>query len=65
MVIKKNSELLFTSRSPIPGNKNNEFKTSHKQVCVYAYTFNALKPLRFSRFSEKYLVVYSYNYSLF
>ena len=43
MLIKKNNELLFTSRSPIPGNKNNEFKTSHKQVCIYAYTFNALK----------------------
>lgn len=42
MLIKKNGELLFTSRSPIPGNKNNEFKTSHKQVCIYAYTLNAL-----------------------
>ena len=43
MLINKESELLYTSRSPVPGNKSNKFKNSYKQVCIYAYTLSALK----------------------
>lgn len=43
ILLNKKSELIYTSRSPIPGSKNNEFKKSNKQVCIYAYTINALK----------------------
>ena len=43
------------SRSPIPGNKLNQFKYSHRQICIYSFPRNPL--LKFSRnkktFNEK------------
>ena len=38
MVFNKNEELIYTSRSPIPSNKDNTFTESFKQVCVYGFT---------------------------
>ena len=34
---------MYMSRSPIPGNKENEFKTGKKQICVYSFPYAALK----------------------
>jgi len=42
MIVNKKNELLYTSRSAIPGNKKSEFINSFKQVCIYAYTKKAL-----------------------
>ena len=43
MVFNKNEELIYTSRSPIPSNKDNTFTESFKQVCVYGFTKKALE----------------------
>ena len=43
MLLNKNDELLYTSRSSVPGNKKSGFNNSYRQVCIYAYTLNALK----------------------
>ena len=34
--------LIYSSRSPIPGNKNSEFIQSWKQVCVYSFPYHKL-----------------------
>ena len=59
VVINKKSNLLYMSRSLIPGSKmhsKNQFSYL-KQVCIYAYNFSELK--KFNRFSGK-----SYNENL-
>ena len=43
MVFNKNEELIYTSRSPIPSNKDNTFTKSFKQVCVYGFSKKALQ----------------------
>lgn len=43
VVLKSNSSLMYMSRSPIPGNKENELKTAKKQICVYSFPLAALK----------------------
>ena len=43
VVIKENSDLMYMSRSPIPGNKSNEFVEAKKQVCVYSFPLGALQ----------------------
>ncbi|MBT6170074.1 MAG: 3-deoxy-manno-octulosonate cytidylyltransferase [Flavobacteriaceae bacterium] len=43
MVFNKNKELIYTSRSPIPSNKENTFTKSFKQVCVYGFSKSALE----------------------
>jgi len=42
VVCRPDGRLLYMSRSPIPGNKKNEFMKSWKQVCVYAFPKKAL-----------------------
>ena len=37
VVINKNNELLYISRSAIPISKNNKFQKAYKQVCIYCY----------------------------
>lgn len=37
VVFRPDGRLLYMSRSPIPGNKENEFKKSWRQVCIYAF----------------------------
>lgn len=43
VVLKNDNSLMYMSRSPIPGNKKNEFKTAKKQICVYSFPYAALK----------------------
>tara|TARA_B100001059_G_C17492511_1_gene407079 strand:+ start:46 stop:564 length:519 start_codon:yes stop_codon:yes gene_type:complete len=43
MVFNKNEELIYTSRAPIPSNKDNKNVKSFKQVCVYGFTRKALE----------------------
>lgn len=42
VVFKTNGELMYMSRSPIPGNKKNEFSIGFRQVCIYAFTKESL-----------------------
>ncbi len=43
MLLNKERELLYTSRSPIPGNKKSEFIIAHRQVCIHGYSKKALE----------------------
>ena len=43
VVMKENNSLMYMSRSPIPGNKTNEFLEAKKQVCVYSFPYAALQ----------------------
>ena len=43
VVLKNNDSLMYMSRSPIPGNKNNEFINAKKQICVYSFPYSALE----------------------
>lgn len=43
MVFNKKEELIYTSRAPIPSNKDNKHIKSFKQVCIYGFTKEALK----------------------
>lgn len=43
LVFRPDGRLLYISRSPIPGNKNNEFKKSWRQICVYAFPQKSLQ----------------------
>ena len=42
VVFKPDGELLYMSRTPIPGNKKNVFVKSWRQVCIYAFPKKAL-----------------------
>tara|TARA_B100001146_G_C16192519_1_gene439889 strand:+ start:867 stop:1604 length:738 start_codon:yes stop_codon:yes gene_type:complete len=42
VVFRPDQRLLYMSRSPIPGNKNNTFKKSWRQICIYGFPKNAL-----------------------
>ena len=44
MIVGKNNELLYSSRLPVPynRNKNNEYKDGFKQVCLYSFPKNLL-----------------------
>lgn len=42
MVFNESDELVYTSRSPIPGDKNSKFNKSYKQVCVYSFSRESL-----------------------
>lgn len=41
-VVNNNNELLYISRAPIPGNKNENFISGYRQVCAYAFSKNSL-----------------------
>ncbi len=43
VAFKLNGNLLYMSRSPIPGNKQGAFKKAWRQVCIYAFPYEALK----------------------
>ncbi len=36
-------EMLYMSRAPIPSNKDKKFRWAFRQVCIYAFSVNALK----------------------
>jgi 3-deoxy-manno-octulosonate cytidylyltransferase (CMP-KDO synthetase) len=42
VVFSENADLIYMSRSPIPGNKKSEFIKAWRQVCVYAFPRLAL-----------------------
>ncbi|MDC3294943.1 3-deoxy-manno-octulosonate cytidylyltransferase [bacterium] len=42
VVIKDNGNLMYMSRSPIPGNKLDQFVEAKKQICVYSFPKKAL-----------------------
>ena len=42
VVVDKKNNLLFMSRGAIPVNKNLEFISAKKQVCIYAFPYEAL-----------------------
>ena len=43
VVVRKDFQLLYMSRAPIPIDKINSFSKAWKQVCIYAFPKNALK----------------------
>ncbi|QNK64725.1 3-deoxy-manno-octulosonate cytidylyltransferase [Pedobacter sp. PAMC26386] len=43
VVFRPDGRLLYMSRSAIPGNKNLAFVKAWRQVCVYAFPFDALR----------------------
>ncbi len=43
VVFKPNGELLYMSRSAIPGNKTGKFVKAWRQVCIYAFPYDALE----------------------
>lgn len=51
VAVRKDGRLLYMSRSPIPGNKSNNFNIGFRQVCIYAFPKKALED--FSREIEK------------
>ena len=54
LVFDNDEKLLYMSRSPIPGNKNNTFSKAWRQVCIYVFPRKEL--LAFSSKSEKSLI---------
>lgn len=43
VVFRPDGRLLYMSRSAIPGNKAGDFVKAWRQVCIYAFPFDALK----------------------
>ena len=43
VIIKKNNDLLYMSRSPIPGSKNKKFVKAKKQICMYGFPVKILQ----------------------
>ena len=51
MVFSKSKRLMYSSRAPIPSNKNGDFKVGFKHVCVYAFNKSHLQ--EFKNFGRK------------
>ena len=51
IVFNKKEELIYTSRAPIPSNKDNKHIKSFKQVCIYGFTKRALN--KYSKATNK------------
>lgn len=51
-VISKEEDLLYMSRSPIPGSKNGQFYQAFKQICLYSYPKKVLERLK-NEFKKK------------
>jgi len=43
VILKKNNDLLYMSRSPIPGSKNKKFFQAKKQICMYGFPIKILQ----------------------
>lgn len=43
VILKKNNELLYMSRSPIPGSKSKKFTSAKKQICMYGFPVKILQ----------------------
>jgi len=46
IVFDTNNNLLYTSRSPIPGSKNGNFRQAWRQVCIYSFKRTALQHIQ-------------------
>ncbi len=46
VVFRQDGTLMHMSRSPIPSNKNREFKKAWRQICVYSFSRKALELYR-------------------
>jgi 3-deoxy-manno-octulosonate cytidylyltransferase (CMP-KDO synthetase) len=42
VIVNENEELIYMSRAPIPFNKESKFITAWRQICVYAFSKEAL-----------------------
>lgn len=51
MVFSPDGNLLYMSRSPIPGNKKEKLESAWRQICVYAFPYRSL--IHFASFKEK------------
>jgi len=51
LVFRPDGRLLYMSRSPIPGNKEADFRKAWRQICIYAFPKNAL--LEFANLVDK------------
>jgi 3-deoxy-manno-octulosonate cytidylyltransferase (CMP-KDO synthetase) len=51
LVFRPDGRLLYMSRSPVPGNKEDEFRKAWRQICVYAFPNKAL--LDFASLTDK------------
>jgi 3-deoxy-manno-octulosonate cytidylyltransferase (CMP-KDO synthetase) len=43
VILNSDNDLLYMSRSPVPGNKQGVFCGARKQVCVYSFPYSALQ----------------------
>ena len=43
VIFRKNGNLIYMSRAPIPTNKKNSFIKAWRQVCIYSFPYNSLK----------------------
>lgn len=43
VVFRPDGRLMYMSRSPIPGNKGNNFQWGFRQICIYSFPAKALK----------------------
>ena len=43
VVLREDGRMMYMSRSPIPGTKDDAFKFSRKQICVYGFPREALR----------------------
>ena len=43
VVVGADDKLLYMSRSPVPGNKNDTFDKAWKQICIYSFPVAALR----------------------
>lgn len=51
VVFRADERMLYMSRAPIPANKSNEFHFGYRQVCIYAYPYQAL--MAFAAYGKK------------
>lgn len=54
VVFRPDGRLLYMSRNPIPGNKTGKFVKSWRQICVYAFPYDAL--MNFAKKNKKTLL---------
>ena len=43
VIFKKDGNLIYMSRAPIPSNKNKSFTKGWRQVCIYSFPYKSLK----------------------
>lgn len=54
LIFNQFEELVYMSRSPIPGNKNVEFNFGYRQVCAYAFSKSSLNVFGLNKVKTKF-----------